>query len=146
MRSVICQVNISNAKIKAMKIIIEASGMDLTPALKTYIESKLSSLFKITKKFEGEGNGELFVEISRTTRHHNKGLVFAAEANLKFGKTLLRAEVGGENVRAAIDILKDELKREIINFKERFVSKGRRDERSAKKFLRLSKDARFRVK
>ncbi len=126
-----------------MKITLEAAGIELTPSLKTYVENKFKPLFKIAEKLEGKGNAVILVEISRTTKHHHKGLVFRAEGNLKFGKTLLRAEANGENARAAIDILKDELKREIINFKERFVSRGRRDERSAKKNLRLSKDARF---
>lgn len=126
-----------------MKITLEAAGIELTPSLKTYVENKFKPFFKIAEKLEGKGNAGILVEISRTTKHHHKGLVFRAEGNLKFGKTLLRAEANGENARAAIDILKDELKREIINFKERFVSKGRRDERSAKKNLRLSKDARF---
>ena len=126
-----------------MKITLEAAGIELTPALKTYVENKFRPLFKIAEKLEGKGNAVILVEISRTTKHHHKGLVFRAEGNLKFGKTLLRAEANGETARVAIDILKDELKREIINFKERFVSKGRRDERSAKKILRLAKDALF---
>lgn len=127
-----------------MKITIEAAGIELTPALKTYIESKLRPIFKITEKLEGEGETEITVEVQRTTKHHLKGLVFRAEGNLKYGKTLIRAEANGENMRAAIDILKDELKREVVSFKERFASKARRDERSVKKSIRLSKDARFR--
>ncbi len=126
-----------------MKITMEATGVELTPTIKTYIENKFKPLFKIAEKLEGKGDAVILVEISRTTKHHHKGLIFRAEGNLKFGKTLLRAEANEENARAAIDILKDELKREIINFKEHFVSKGRRDERSAKKDMRLSKDARF---
>jgi len=128
-----------------MKITIEASGVELTPALKVYIESKLKPLFKIAEKLEGKADAEILVEISRTTKHHNKGLVFRAEGNLKLRKILFRAEADGESMRAAVDVLKDELKREIVNFKEKFVSKGRRDERSAKKNMRLSKDARFRA-
>lgn len=132
-------------KIKPMKITIEASGVELTPALKIYIENKLKTLFKIAGKLEGEADAEILVEVSRTTKHHNKGPVFRAEGNLKLKKILFRAEADGESMRAAVDILKDELKREIVNFKERSASKGRRDERSAKKTLRLSKDARFRA-
>ncbi len=126
-----------------MQITFETAGVEFTPALKVYAESKLKPLFKIVEKLESQGGVNMAVEISRTTKHHNKGLIFRAEGNLKFGKTLLRAEANGENARTAIDILKDELKREIVNFKERFVSRGRRDERSAKKDMRLSKDARF---
>lgn len=126
-----------------MKITIEVAGTELTPALKTFIESKLKTLAKLIEKLEGNGEAEVVLDVSRTTKHHHKGLVFQAKGNLKFGKTLLRAEVNGESVRAAVDILKDELKREIIGFKEKFNVLSKRGARSAKKDMRLSKDARF---
>ncbi len=126
-----------------MKIKIEAAGIELTPALKTFIESKLRALVKLVEKLEGKGETEIVIEVSRTTKHHRKGLVFRAKGNLKFGKTLLRAESNGENVRSAVDFLKDELKREIVGFKERFDVLAKRGARSAKKDIRLSKDARF---
>ncbi len=127
-----------------MKITIESSGIDLTPSLKIYIENKLGTLSKIIEKLEGgKSEAEIVAEVSRTTKHHHKGFIFRAEGNLKFGKTLLRAEANGEDVRAAVDFLKDELKREIVNFKERFSALSRRKERSAKKDIRLSKEARF---
>ena len=126
-----------------MKITIEAAGTELTPALKIFIESKFKPLVKLVEKLEGKGEAEIVLEVSRTTRHHHKGLVFRAKGNLKFGKTLLRAEANGESIRAAVDILKDELKREIVGFKERFSVLAKRGARSAKKYIRLSKDARF---
>ncbi|MDP3894643.1 ribosome-associated translation inhibitor RaiA [Nocardioides sp.] len=126
-----------------MKITIEAAGIELTPALRTFIENKLKSLVKLVEKLEGKGEAEIVLEVSRTTKHHHKGLVFRAKGNLKFGKTLLRAEATGESLRAAVDILKDELKREIVGFKERFTALAKRGARSVKKDIRLSKDARF---
>ncbi len=126
-----------------MKITIEAAGTELTPALKTFIENKFKALVKLVEKLEGKGETEIVLEVSRTTKHHHKGLVFLAKGNLKFGKTLLRAEASGESLRAAVDILKDELKREIVSFKERFNVLAKRGSRSAKKEISLSKDARF---
>ncbi|MDP3948435.1 MAG: ribosome-associated translation inhibitor RaiA [bacterium] len=126
-----------------MKITIEAAGIELTPALKIFIENKLMALVKLVEKLEGRGETEIVLEVSRTTKHHHKGLIFRAKGNLKFGKTLLRAEANGESVRAAVDFLKDELKREIVGFKERLNVLAKRGARSAKKYIRLSKDARF---
>ena len=74
-----------------MKITLEAAGIELTPALKTYVENKLGLLSKMVEKLEGKGETEIVVEVSRTTKHHHKGLVFRATGNLKFGKTLIRA-------------------------------------------------------
>ena len=121
-----------------MKITIEASGVDLTPALKVYIEDKFKTLSKMAEKLEGNANAEILVEVSRATKHHHKGDVFHAEVNLKLGKTLLRAEADGESMRAAVDVLKDEFKREVASFKDRFVSGKRRGERPGKS-PRLSK-------
>ncbi len=129
-----------------MKITLEAAGIELTPALKTYVENKLGLLSKLVEKLEGKGDAEIVVEVSRTTKHHHKGLVFRATGNLKFGKTLIRADANSENMRAAIDILRDELKREIVGFKEKFLAKSKRGARSVKKNLRLSREASFREK
>ncbi len=126
-----------------MRITIEAAGTELTPALKTFIESKLRTLGKLIEKLEGNSEAEIVIDVSRTTKHHHKGLVFKAVGNLKLGKTLLRAEANGEGVRVAVDVLKDELKREIVGFKEKFSVLSKRGARSAKKDIRLSKDARF---
>lgn len=115
-----------------MRIIIETAGLEVTPVLKTYIENKLGPLGRFIKRFEKESEAEIFLEISRITRHHHKGLVFAAEANLKIGGIALRAEANAEDVRAAIDAIKDELKREISHLKEKITAKTRRGNRSAK--------------
>ncbi|MEK7546895.1 MAG: HPF/RaiA family ribosome-associated protein [Patescibacteria group bacterium] len=126
-----------------MKITIEAIGVGLTPSLKVYVEDKFAPLVKLIARLEKNGETGLIIEISRTTKHHHKGLVFRAEGNLKLGKNLLRAEANGENARVAVDFLKDELKREIVSFKERNTAKARRGDRVAKKDIRLSTAARF---
>ncbi len=115
-----------------MRIIIEAVRIEVTPAFKAYIEGKLAPLGKFVKKFEKESEAEIFLEISRTTKHHHKGLVFRAEANLKIGGILLRAEANAEDARTAIDKVKDELKQEISHFKEKITAKMRRGNRRMK--------------
>ncbi|MBI4085184.1 MAG: ribosome-associated translation inhibitor RaiA [Candidatus Liptonbacteria bacterium] len=127
-----------------MKITMEGVGVDITPSLKSFVKSKLESVAKLMSRFEKKGESEIIVEISKPTKHHHKGEIFRAEGNLKAGKILFRAEADGESARNAIDILKDELKREIVSFKEKIATLSRRSERSAKKSLRLSEAARFR--
>lgn len=56
-----------------MRIEINAVRLELTGALKEYIESKLGSVERLIKKFEEYGELIAFVEISRTTRHHRQG-------------------------------------------------------------------------
>ena len=61
----------------------------------------------------------LDIEVGRTTKHHKAGKIFRAEANLKIGKTMLRAEEAAESLNEAIDEVEYELGREIKKFKER---------------------------
>lgn len=109
-----------------MKINVKVSGFDLTPSLSVYIEDKLGSLSKLIKRFDEEGVAELWLDLSRTTRHHHKGKVFRAEADLRLPKKILRAQKEAGDIRAAIDMLKDMLHLEINKYKTRFGQFRRR--------------------
>lgn len=102
-----------------MQIDIKGTELDLTPSLKEHIERKLSPLSKFLKRYEEKAEIRMFVEIARTTRHHNKGDVFYAEATLELPKKILRAEATHNDARGAIDLLKDVLKREMEKYKEK---------------------------
>lgn len=100
-----------------MKINIKSDGLDMTPAIKQFIEEKIGSLDKFIKRFEGYGDAKATVEIARTTKHHQHGEVYYAEANLNINGEVIRAEQTDENIRAAIDKVKDTLKLEIKKYK-----------------------------
>lgn len=102
-----------------MQINIKATGLDLTPAVRVYIENKIGSLDKFLKRFKAQGEVKAEIEIARTTRHHRKGNVFYAEANLYLPKKIIRAEHSDWDARVAIDIVKDKLKLEIQRHKEK---------------------------
>jgi ribosomal subunit interface protein len=100
-----------------MQINIKATEIDLTPALKVYIEKKLGPLSKFIKKFDEEGQVELWVEVARTTRHHHKGFVFMAEGRLPLPKKALYVAEYHDDARKAIDAMKRVLKQEIDKYK-----------------------------
>jgi len=100
-----------------MRIIIKATGIDLTPPLKLYTEEKIGAIEKFVQRWDLEGGVEVRVEVGRTTRHHQKGEVFRAEANLRLPGKVLRAEETDFDVRVAIDRVRDKLKREIAKYK-----------------------------
>ncbi len=101
-----------------MKINTKSTNLDLTPALKDYIETKIGSLSRFLKRWDAEGTVEIWIEVARTTRHHHKGNVFRAEADLRLPGKVLRAEDEDRDIRTAIDRIKDKLKREIEKYKE----------------------------
>ena len=100
-----------------MKTSIKATNLDVTPSLKTFIDSKLKNLEKLVKKFDSEGAVMLHLEIARTTKHHHKGDVFMAEANLNLPGKTLRAVDKNKDIRTAIDNMRKILQREIEKYK-----------------------------
>ncbi len=102
-----------------MNINIKAKNLDLTPPLEIYLNKKVESLDKMLSQWEKTGSVEIDFEISRSTRHHRKGDVFYAEANLHINGVMLRANSDGNDIREAIDLVKDKLKMEILKYKEK---------------------------
>ncbi len=108
-----------------MKIVIKATT-DLTPSLRKYIDLKLGSLAKFVKRFDETGEAGIWLEVSRTTRHHKKGNeVFMASADLRLPKRILRAEEYADDMRAAIDQARDTLRLEIEKYRTRFMEPRR---------------------
>ncbi|MFA5870933.1 MAG: ribosome-associated translation inhibitor RaiA [Candidatus Paceibacterota bacterium] len=101
-----------------MRIEINAVHLELTEALKKYIETKIKSVERMIKKFEVHGELIAFVEISRTTRHHRQGDIYYAEITMKLPQKTIRIEKTHEDVYGAIDELKDLLKEEVSELKE----------------------------
>jgi ribosomal subunit interface protein len=90
-----------------MKMHIKTTGLGVTPSFQGYIEQKLGFLAKFVKRFDETGQAELWVEVARTTRHHHKGEVFMAEADLRLPKKILRAVERGDDVHAVVDAVKN---------------------------------------
>lgn len=104
-----------------MKIILKKS-LDVTPSLEVYIDKKLSPLVKFIKHFEEQGEVELWLEVSRTTNHHNKGEeIFKAIADLKLKGTILRGEASASDIHKAIDAVRNMLHMEIEKYKNKKV-------------------------
>lgn len=102
-----------------MKINITAKGFELTPAIRDYIEEKMGYIEKFAENWSAEGSAELDFEAAKTTKHHNKGDVFYAEANLKIPGTLIRVQKTNKDLHAAIDEVKEVMAKKIKEYKER---------------------------
>ncbi len=126
-----------------MRINIKATNIKLDEALKVWVEKKIGEIEKFLvdfgsrKYFKEKPNLEIKVEIGKTTRHHLKGEVFRAEAQLCLPKQIIRAEAVSEDLRDAINQVKDELQREVKRYKGKRIARARRWARKVKELTRV---------
>ena len=100
-----------------MEINVKGTDLELTDALRVYVDEKIAPLGKFFGKID---TSPLYVdiELARTTRHHRHGNVFKADVTIRAPQKTLKASAEGEDIRAAIDIVKDKLHLEIKKYKE----------------------------
>lgn len=99
-----------------MKTKIKATNLELTEALKDYIEAKLDML----NKYLGDIQPLLCeFEVGLTTHHHQKGEIFRAEVNLSLPGEMLRVAKTEKDLYKAIDKVKDHLAPMIVKYKEK---------------------------
>jgi len=116
-----------------MNIRTNTHGIELTPALSTYIEKKLITIERLLTNTPPETLIE--VEIEKDSKHR-KGQGFKADINIFLPNKQLFASAEHDDVYAAIDEAKDEILREIkkLNTKRRDVV--RRSAAKAKQLFR----------
>ncbi len=103
-----------------MKLELKSKNLELTLAIKEYIEMKIGSLAKLVSSIEREGMEVLArVDIVRTSNHHGKGDVYRAEVNIDAPQNIVRAEEEATDIRAAIDSVQVKLKQMLVKYKER---------------------------
>jgi putative sigma-54 modulation protein len=114
-----------------MKIIsTKATGMDMTDAIANYINEKLEAIEKLTQDFEPVA--ELMIDVGKSSKHHNKGPHCYAEMTLHVPGEVLRASTESEDLYACIDAVKDDLRRQLKDYKERLSDKSRKAKRPDK--------------
>ncbi|MFH1536454.1 MAG: ribosome-associated translation inhibitor RaiA [Chrysiogenia bacterium] len=116
-----------------MKITTTSRNLEMTDAIRKYIEEKIGSLEKYNKEII-----ETKVEIDKNT-HHKKGNVFTVEVNMKIPNDLIRTEHLDENLYAAIDEVREDTLRQIRKRKSKYESK----ERESRKTKRMIKSIFF---
>jgi len=111
-----------------MIVSLKGTGIEIVESIRDYLDEKIVGLAEKLFKKEDELI-KLDLEVGRVTRHHKQGKVFRAEANLSIGSRNLYADAVGENLNEAIDLLEEELEKEIKKFKERRTALERKGAR-----------------
>jgi len=98
-----------------MQIDIKGTNMELTEAIKDYVNEKIGGLDKFFDQIL-----EARVDVGLTTKHHQKGNIFRAEVNLEVPqKHIIRAEAEREDLYMAINEVKIELQGQLKKYKEK---------------------------
>lgn len=127
-----------------MKLIVKGVNLAITESLRGYLDEKLvRSVERILGRDAAYEPLTLECELIAPPRHHKKGRIWEAVANLKLPKKQFSQRVQAEDMYAAIDGLEDILKRELKKYKERSRSRQLRGARRAKKDMHLSRSARL---
>jgi len=137
-----------------MKVVVKTKNIKLTKNLQEFIEEKINSLEKFSKIFakeqyfnhffrKGKPRVEAWLEIGKETRHHQKGPFFWTECQLRFPKRSLRSTARSSDLKLAITEVKDELQKELKQYKEKISVLTKKRARVLKKLLKISPQARF---
>ncbi|MCS5710727.1 ribosome hibernation-promoting factor, HPF/YfiA family [Candidatus Berkiella aquae] len=97
-----------------MQINITGHHVEITPALRDYVESKLQ---KIERHFSHITN--VYVTLTVDKKFQQK-----AEAKVNLARAEIHAESESENMYAAIDLLIDKLDRQVVKHKEKMNNHG----------------------
>jgi ribosomal subunit interface protein len=123
-----------------MNLHLEVKGFDLTQAIENYLNKKLKNIRKFTKR--ARGKHEIWIELSKTTKHHKKGSYFQAKIDIEMKNRTIHAQERGESIYEAIDKMEADINRELKHYKDKYITKERKQARIWKRFLRLSPLAR----
>ena len=124
-----------------MRINLLGKNIELTPEIEDYVSKKVTNLSKLLVKIEEEG-GETNInfEVSKATKHHQKGVIFHADCKINLGGENFYSSADEEDLYAAVDAVKESLFREISKNKDRRLTLLYRGASSIKKMLKgLSK-------
>jgi len=105
-----------------MQIKIKSTKLEMTEAIKNYIEEKMN----MVDKYLGDIDVlNCDVEVGKSIGGQNKGEIYRAEINLELPGQILRVEKTEEDLYKAIDKVKDHLELVIKKYKEKMIDKKR---------------------
>lgn len=110
-----------------MQIIITGKNIELTDAIKAYVEKKIGGLDKF---YSGIIRAQ--VEVGMDSKHHLKGKVFVAECKLEVPGNDLFASKMEKTLYKAIDKVKDYLGAELKKRKAKTMEQDKKDKRLAR--------------
>ncbi len=116
--------------INMMKTTIKATNLKLTSEIRKVIDEKISDLNKFIPTIKTPI--EARVEVALETRHHQKGEIYYAEANIEILGEVIRAEAKKDNILKAIAAVGEELQELLNKYKKKQITKREKAQRALK--------------
>ena len=105
-----------------MTINIRATDIELTPAIRQYVEEKFSTLEKYQHNIL-----QLDVTLKRDAQHHRQeDHMFTCSVNVDIPGDLLKIERSSDDLYKSIDEAKDHLRETLAQHKERLIDEHRK--------------------
>lgn len=103
-----------------MTINIRGANIELTDAIRSYVEEKFSGLEKYEAHIQ-----MVDVEVGKNTNHHNKGDVFSCSVHITLPSDDLKIERDAEDLYKAIDKVRDHFREALTQRKEKMIDERR---------------------
>ncbi len=108
-----------------MNINLKFTNLESTESLKAYAETKFQVIEKMLKSIDPTNAAILDIELAHTTKHHQKGNIYYAEAKLDIPGKSFYVNEQESDLYAAIDVAKDTLLRAVERYKDQKLSPNR---------------------
>lgn len=115
-----------------MNINIKATNIELTDAIRDYVEKKVESI----EKFLNNDNVQVQVEVAKTTNHHKNGEVYKAEFDIRANGKKFFTVAESEDLYSAVDMARESMISELTHNKDRERTLYKRGAISVKKMLK----------
>ncbi len=116
-----------------MKINIKGTSISLTPAITEYAEKRMNALERF---FVHDPTAYCTLELAKTSEHHKSGDIFKAEVHITAKDNDLYASAEEADLYKAIDMVRDEILREVRTSKSKKISLMRRGGLKVKNILK----------
>ncbi len=119
-----------------LKLNIRAINLKLEPVIENYITEKIGGLDKFIERTDTVA--QAWVEIGLTTKHHQSGDIYRAEAQIRLSGKGIRGEKTAADLFLAIDAVREELQEGLMKYKEKKEALHKRGGRLLRKVFRFS--------
>jgi ribosomal subunit interface protein len=107
-----------------MKFSLKTTNLELTSDISDHLEKTINSLDKFINNVDSVV--QAWVEIGRISQHHRSGKIYRAEVQIHLLGKSVRSEAVAKTIFQAINEVRDELQRELKQYKRKKNSRTRK--------------------